>query len=32
MSDIRHIPTVILNENGKRELLKDIRDFLDQTA
>ncbi|KAH8683208.1 P-loop containing nucleoside triphosphate hydrolase protein [Tricladium varicosporioides] len=32
VSDIRSISTVILNESTKRELLKDIRDFLDHTA
>jgi chaperone BCS1 len=32
VSDIRPISTVILNESGKRELLKDIGDFLNQTA
>jgi mitochondrial chaperone BCS1 len=32
VSDIRPISTVILNESGKRELLKDIGDFLDQIA
>jgi hypothetical protein len=28
----RSISTVILNENAKMDLLKDIKDFLDQTA
>jgi mitochondrial chaperone BCS1 len=32
VTDIRPISTVILNESGKRELLKDIGDFLDRTA
>jgi chaperone BCS1 len=32
VSGVRRISTVILNEGGKRELLKDIGDFLDQTA
>src|SRR5450432_2775724 len=31
-TDIRPISTVILDKSGKKELLKDIRDFLDQTA
>ncbi|KAH6675906.1 BCS1 N terminal-domain-containing protein [Halenospora varia] len=31
-SDIRSISTVILNEGTKRELLKDIGDFLDHSA
>lgn len=32
MTDIRPISTVILSGNRKGELLKDIREFLDQTA
>jgi chaperone BCS1 len=32
VSDIRPISTVVLNENKKSELLKDIGDFLDPTS
>jgi chaperone BCS1 len=32
VTDVRPISTVILNESRKRELLKDIGDFLSQTA